>query len=514
MINSSFQEYVLIHIFILFFQYTPLLYTSILLFLTLHNGWPSASSSPLFRLTSTLLVLETIFALTLYRTYVTRLLKAAKHPPPGTRANRRALFEKCFSHVSDVDAYLRLWFLGAEPSEVRRENMREFLLWGFFDRDLKECEEDDEVLGELEEYMTRVEEKLGRKLEPGRGVAECLRLTIDGVECRYRSLTWYLIIFLVDTAAHAVFYLQGFRHYSQSLRKSLRVFPPRISHLVLPAERSVAADLSYWYRPHKSPNKLPIVFLHGIGIGLWTYIQFLSELNSSTKDHDDQIGILAIEILPISFRLAFDEPLASQEFARQVSKILSHHDIHEFVLVAHSYGTVLTTQMLRSPKLAPRIASLVLVDPVSLLLHQPHVAYNFTRRKPRTAGQWQLWYFASMDPGVAYVLGRHFFWRDSIVWKEDLLERNGRDGEENGNGVSEKAWRRVAVFLAERDLIVSAPAVHRYLEAEEDDGCVVVSEGGKVEVTLFPELDHAQVFDSPEDREKVLAVIRAYCCAE
>lgn len=108
------------------------------------------------------------------------------------------------------------------------------------------------------------------------------------------------------------------------------------------------------------------------------------------------------------------------------------------------------------------------------------------------------------------------------MWKEDLLERNGRDGEENGNSTPGKVWRKVAVFLAGRDLIVSAPAVHRYLEAEEEgrvpkeeeDGCVVVDEGGKIEVTLFPELDHAQVFDSPEDREKVLAVIRAYCCAE
>lgn len=33
--------------------------------------------------------------------------------------------------------------------------------------------------------------------------------------------------------------------------------------------------------------------------------------------------------------------------------------------------------MLKDAQLAPKISSIVLIDPVSLLLHQPDVAYNF-----------------------------------------------------------------------------------------------------------------------------------------
>ncbi|PKS09906.1 hypothetical protein jhhlp_004529 [Lomentospora prolificans] len=491
MINSSLWEYFLIRIFIFFCRFTPLLHASLLLLRTYQLGWPAAWSSLLFRIAAVQLFLEAVFAATLYRTYA--------------RAERRALFDKCFHHVSNFDDYLKLWFLGADVSELRRDNIREFLLWGFFDQDLKMCDEDS-VLDELEEYIVRVEERLGRKLEPGKSSARCLRLTLDDVQCRYRSLTWYGIVFLVDLVSHATLHSQGFSFYAQSLRKGLRVFPPRVGHLIHTG-RTVASDLSYWYRPHRAPGKLPIVFLHGIGIGLWTYAKFLSELNSGAAD--DQIGIVAIEILPISFRLTFDEPLGAPEFTRQVTKILANHGIEEFVLVAHSYGSVVTTQMLRSKELAPRIASVVLVDPVNLLLHEPYVAFNFTRRKPKTAAQWQLWYFASMDPGVAYVLGRHFFWRESIVWKEDLFERKGIGGD-----ADKKVRRRVAVFLAERDLIVCTPAVLKYLRDEEliirspDDGDI--AEPGRIDVTSFPNLDHAQVFDSPTDREKVLSVIRSY----
>ena len=41
------------------------------------------------------------------------------------------------------------------------------------------------------------------------------------------------------------------------------------------------------------------------------------------------------------------------------------------------YGSVITTHLLQDPELSGRIASIVIVDPVSILLHLPDVAYNF-----------------------------------------------------------------------------------------------------------------------------------------
>jgi hypothetical protein len=171
------------------------------------------------------------------------------------------------------------------------------------------------------------------------------------------------------------------------------------------------------------------------------------------------------------------------------------------------------------------VKSLVMIDPVSILLHLPGVAYNFTRRRPKTANEWQLWYFASMDVGVAGVLGRHFFWRENVVWREELtsFSAEGRvDGESEGG--SETGKRKVVVCLAGKDLIVDTRSVARYLLSEGDFGDVPeddefdadvdweLSGPEGPEVLWFAGLDHAQVFEGRRSRERVVEVVRR-CCA-
>lgn len=69
---------------------------------------------------------------------------------------------------------------------------------------------------------------------------------------------------------------------------------------------------------------------------------------------------------------------------------------------------------------------MILVDPIPFLLHFPDTTYNFTRRKPRSASEIFLFYFASMDMGSAHTLCRRFFWNQLILWKEDLKGRRMR----------------------------------------------------------------------------------------
>lgn len=257
----------------------------------------------------------------------------------------------------------------------------------------------------------------------------------------------------------------------------------------------------------------------------------MNELNStkgieSTKP-DDQVGILALEIMPVSFRLTH-AALERVALCKEIQQIITNHfgPSQKFVLVSHSYGTVITTHLLKS-SLHERIGPIVLIDPVSILLHLPDVAYNFTRREPSTANELQLHYFASMDMGVSHTLSRHFFWSENILWKQDL------------------AGRKVTVSLGGRDLIVDTAAVGRYLCSDVADPGKVSSmsestaarrrnpangliakttsdqekwkdrawHGEGIEVVWWADLDHAQVFDKPQTRKKILNVIRTYCKA-
>ncbi|KAK7713528.1 hypothetical protein SLS64_004779 [Diaporthe eres] len=412
--------------------------------------------------------------------------------------DRRTLFQRCLENVRDPERYLSLWALGAPPDEIKRDNVRDFLLWAFFDRDSVAPEIEDE----LEGYINDTEEFLGRSLAPGRGRAVTMRLTLDHVPTRYRSVVWYLIVGLVDSATHCHLLWHGFDLWPSPLRTNLlRVFPPRLLASVELARRQSPSDeLCYWYRRPRSPTTgvsptLPIVFLHGIGIGLYPYVPFLASLPSTSP-------IIALEILPISMRLTKSNILARPEFIRHLKEILRHHHIDQFVLVGHSYGTVMATHVLHDSELSPRVEGVMLVDPVTLLLNLPDVAYNFTRRTPQTANEWQLWYLASMDPGIALVLGRHFFWRENIIFKEELV-----------------TGRQAAVCLSSRDLIVDTMAVARYLINDDDDNearkvleaakrsSVMTSSGVEL---LWVELDHAQVFDKSHDYNRVVETVRRF----
>jgi hypothetical protein len=132
-------------------------------------------------------VAETLFYLLAYLQYRARLQREALHPPMLSSPERRKLFNLCNENIPDPEAYLCKWFLGAPLDEIKRENVKDFFLWAFFNRGGPPGDDDEE----LEEYIEAMEELLGRKIEPGRGSAQCFRLTFDRVDMLHRSLIWY-----------------------------------------------------------------------------------------------------------------------------------------------------------------------------------------------------------------------------------------------------------------------------------------------------------------------------------
>lgn len=242
--------------------------------------------------------------------------------------------------------------------------------------------------------------------------------------------------------------------------------------------------------------------------------------------------------MPVAFRITH-AALPREELCKEITKIIRAHfkASQKFVLASHSYGTVITTHLLSHEPLKAQIGPVVLIDPVSMLLHLPDVAYNFTRRKPKQANEFQLYYFASMDMGVAHTLARHFFWNENVLWKKDLV------------------GHKVTVSLGGRDLIVNTRAVGRYLSGATSDGApsnysdtetlieLDISEeesaerqsrgekgrednadedkdeewtsrawsGTGIDTLWFEDLDHAQVFDKPATRKRLIECILAYC---
>ena len=375
------------------------------------------------------------------------------------------------------------------------------------------------------------------------------------------------IVCFVDTLAAIALYIQGFTHYNT--RKWLHVFPPRpLLALFSHVSRDTETNIPYWYRPHRSSTKLPILFIHGIGIGLLPYVPFLRELAAQDPD----VGILAIEILPICMHITAP-PLVRDAMCAGITRILNAHGLSRVVLAGHSYGTVISAHLLRrqwasvDPPLNPLatqtprhtqpmqestnqhrvtvtlddrsrsdlIAAVLLMDPVPFLLHYPAMPYNFVYRQPRHANEWGLWYFSSRDADTARALLRHFFWHECILFREDVLgatsgggytaEAEAEAGEQGRKMQQRRRPMPVTVSLAGRDQIVDARAVRAYLTGSKDpeeevQGNAGGEEGARwppsrwaqngLEVLYFPELDHAMVFDTARDRAPLLGALRRF----
>lgn len=135
------------------------------------------------------LAFETSFYLLIYLPRKAYLQAAATHPTAACRNDRQRLFWHCHGNIPDPDRFLTKWFRDAPAAEIKRDNVKEFYRWAL----LNTAEPDPAYDEELEYYVGEMEKSLGRILEPGRGNAKCLRLTLDNVEMLHRSLIWYLV---------------------------------------------------------------------------------------------------------------------------------------------------------------------------------------------------------------------------------------------------------------------------------------------------------------------------------
>ncbi|KAF2485098.1 hypothetical protein BDY17DRAFT_292925 [Neohortaea acidophila] len=520
LLHDGWPQYLLLRCIILILQFLGpacVAYTAY----SISEAWPEWRVPSVFQAWC---ALESAFFLFFFLFYRRYLQREATHPPPRTKKQRRALFAKVRLEVHDPDKFFSGWFRGAKAEDIGREDVRVFLNWAFWDGQADMYGADQK---ELDEYIGKVEEMLRTPFKPGRGSAKSLRLTLDPIEMECRTLAWYGLIMLADTVTHFVMKKNGFQYF-KTRASSTAVYPLRPAAMVEHAN-SPAKGMSYWVRPHTSKIQLPILYVHGIGIGLISSTRLLHELDQALNAHgneksDGEVGILAIEILQVSSRLT-TPMLRREEFLQQLTQILDVNGYKRFVLASHSYGSVPSTHILTNDKLAKRVASTLFIDPVTVLLHMPDVAYNFTVRQPKTTAEWQLWYFASKDPGIAHTLGRHFFWSENVLWRDRIMELVGKG-------------MKMTASLASKDLIVDTQAVGMYLTEnivpdpvlkEDEDGRKQMElqvgkeaygtahqwkhrpwRGNGLEVIWWEGLDHAQVYDQASTRARLIEVLVEY----
>lgn len=140
------------------------------------------------------------------------------------------------------------------------------------------------------------------------------------------------VVSLLETGSCLRLMYYGFTFYASSSLRNRVVFPLSSSSFL--SRNRTSSRVGYWYRKHTSQHKAPILLIHGIGIGFYTYGSFLTDLASSTTD-DASVGIIALELTSISSRISAPGPSATQ-LKTEVDSLLDHHGWNKVVLVGHS----------------------------------------------------------------------------------------------------------------------------------------------------------------------------------
>jgi pimeloyl-ACP methyl ester carboxylesterase len=117
------------------------------------------------------------------------------------------------------------------------------------------------------------------------------------------------------------------------------------------------------------------------------------------------------------FSLCFDLP-SPTSYSSCVKDILDLHRVTKVNVVGHSFGTITATWFVNH--FPEYVSHLTLIDPVSLLLAHPEVAYNFLYRPPSTFIEWMIYYGASQEITIANCLRRNFWWYNNVLWLEDI----------------------------------------------------------------------------------------------
>ncbi|KAF8926567.1 hypothetical protein BGZ47_002657 [Haplosporangium gracile] len=439
----------------------------------------------------------------------------------GAKAKRKELFERCLETVDEgegVKRWIEVWFdtgrtkQPARFEDIGRANMVSWMAWAFWAAPLEEVAQSPAAIIELNEMIDTIEEVKKVKFREGYNPnVDCIRLSLDPVIASHRPLIYYTLIWLANAFTRVVFLLLGFTRYSGTLDQTHAFeqtkFKPKHrksssfpSPGAIVAENRPPGDLAYWYRtPAKPQNPIPLVFIHGIGVGLVQYIHLVIALTFISRP------LIMVEVPEVSNQLMQVDCMTPDETYFVVERILRIHKHPKATFLGHSLGTMLCAAICRaSPASSSKsiIHGLILTDPICFLTHHS-IARNFAYRTPATASQLVMDLFAAREIGTSWFIMRRFCWTESVIFPIAWSRRHQKPLVCQGK-LSPVLPQRTRVFLSRNDNLLDMDKVAEYLRTK-----VGLEEGTeKDELVMMDGLDHAQLLLRPEWFSRILKAAR------
>ncbi|KAI0702899.1 hypothetical protein BC835DRAFT_1320187 [Cytidiella melzeri] len=344
----------------------------------------------------------------------------------------------------DFRNYVRTWFNRTTWSSIRRHQVYEWLHWAIFNASFEGLEQLSEARRLLlHECMELIEKRAGVEIPEGSNPsAKPMMLTLDPITVVGRPLVWYIGVALSNACQR--WHFQNWWGCTFDTHDGV--------------------DYLLRVPRHAKHDARPIVFLHGLGLGLTQYKLFLSHLLTAVPDRPVLVP-LQPHVSQEIFHPRYLKPMGRHECAKAVASLLVYLgwvnqpseesepedstkvDKPGVTFISHSNGSFLHAWFLKEyPQMVARSC---FVDPVTFCSWEGDLCYNFFYRPASSGLELIIQFFVGTELGVANFLQRHFDWNSNALWYEQIP--NARDP------------HKTKFFLGGKDAIVDAHRVKRYL---------------------------------------------------
>ncbi|KIK68061.1 hypothetical protein GYMLUDRAFT_36884 [Collybiopsis luxurians FD-317 M1] len=374
---------------------------------------------------------------------------------PGSPAEIIVQLDEHDHRAIDFRNTLRTWFGRSPWSTVRLLEVQQWIYWSIFNKELPKLEKlPRSHKAVLDETVGLLQKRLGKPIPEGSNPSNKPMLpTIDKANILWRPFTFY-----VFSAAVNLF----LDHWYQRHHNFYRGNHDGLEYLVRIPDN---------WRASQDPS--PVVFLHGLGLGLFQYHTFLSHLTQEFHDRPLLI-LLQPHISQNIFHPKYLTPMSRKHFTRTLVSLFISLGWADFdpstgiftsnvdemkkdaknrckgvTLLSHSNGSYAHSWLLKDyPHAVQRSC---FVDPVTFCSWEGDVCRNFFYKKCSTGTELLVRYFVGTELGVVNLLQRNFDWSSNSLWYEEIP--NARDP------------AKALFLLGDKDSIISAERVKLYLRS-------------------------------------------------
>lgn len=186
--------------------------------------------------------------------------------------------------------------------------------------------------------------------------------------------------------------------------------------------RERVGGLCYWFRPRRNnvhptvdlsaPRQTPLVFVHGLGVGLVPYYLLIFRLS---RRHS---GDLYVPEFPFLAMAPWESVPSAREVVAQLQDMLAAHGHTAAHFAGHSFGCVVIGWVMKMS--SSSVMYTTLMEPAQFLMIKAEALTQVLFGTPKTCYEMLVRYFAFRELFTVNLLCRNFFWEQSIMWPEDL----------------------------------------------------------------------------------------------